>query len=376
MNLLILHSSSDLYGASKILLVTVKLFVKKGYKPIVVLGHHGPLSDKLIDAGAEVTFIRLGILRRKYFTPLGILDRVIVMLKAYSSLKQLIREKQINKVYSNTTAVLVGAFAARAMNVKHIWHIHEIIEKPKWLSNLLGILVNKYSNTVIVVSSAVQQCWAKYITSNKIQLVYNGIDYTPYLYPSNKLRTELGISENTVVIGMVGRVHYWKGQEYFLQIASLLNKKFSNLHFVMIGDAFPGYEHLYDTLLATISRENLQKKITNLGYRTDVAELLQGFDILVLPSILPDPFPTVILEAMASSKPVVATQLGGALEMIENGHNGIWIPVNEVSCAASKMEELIISQPLRDQMGENGKQKVLTYFSLESYENNIIKIFE
>lgn len=376
MNLLILHGSSDLYGASKILLVTVQFLLKKGYRPLVVLGHPGPLADKLLEAGAEVTYIRLGILRRKYKNPIGILNRLYVLMKAYQSLKRLIRDRQITTVYSNTTAVLAGAFAARSMGVKHIWHIHEIIESPKWLSFLLGKLVNSYSHHVLVVSTAVQQSWGRYVSADKLQLVHNGIDYAPYLQPSGKLRTELGVSEDTVVVGMVGRVHYWKGQNYFLQIASLLHRQFPQLHFVMIGDAFPGYEYLYDQLSAIIARENLQEKVTDLGYRTDVAELLQGFDILVLPSILPDPFPTVILEAMASGKPVVATQQGGALEMVENGYTGIWIPVNEAAQAAAAMEQLVFSQPLRKRMGDKGREKVLAEYSLEAFENKMIKVFE
>ncbi len=376
MNLLILHGSSDLYGASKILLVTVQLLIKKGYKPLVVLGHHGPLADKLVEAGAEVTYIRLGILRRKYKTPLGILNRLSVLIKAYRLLKRLIRERQIKTVYSNTTAVLAGAFAAKAMGIKHVWHIHEIIESPKWLSRLLGRLVNRFSHTVIVVSAAVQQSWGKYVKADKLQLIHNGIDYSPYLQASGQLRKELGVSEDTVVVGMVGRVHYWKGQDYFLQIASQLDKKFPDLHFVMIGDAFPGYEYLYQELSAIINKENLQKKLTNLGYRTDVAELLQGFDILVLPSILPDPFPTVVLEAMASGKAVVATRQGGALEMVDNGVTGIWIPVKEATRAAAAMEQLVTDPALRKLMGDKGRQKVLSEYSLEAFENKMIKVFE
>lgn len=376
MNLLILHGSSDLYGASKILLVTVQFLLKKGHRPLVVLGHHGPLADQLIEAGAEVMYLRLGILRRKYKTPLGILNRLSVLINAYRTIKRLIREREIETVYSNTTAVLAGAFAARAMGVKHIWHIHEIIESPKWLSRLLGMLVNRYSHTVIVVSAAVKQHWGQYVKAEKLQLVHNGINYSPYLQPSGKLRRELGVTDDTVVIGMVARVHYWKGQSYFLQIASLLQQQFPHLHFVMIGDAFPGYEYLYEQLSAIITQENLHEKTSDLGYRTDVAELLQGFDILVLPSILPDPFPTVILEAMAAGKPVVATQQGGALEMVENGHTGLWIPVNEARLAAAAMEPLVTDPGLRKLMGEKGRQKVLTQFSLEAFENKLINVFE
>jgi glycosyltransferase involved in cell wall biosynthesis len=248
MNILILHGSSDLYGASKILLVTVNLLKKRGHTITIVLTEHGPLVDELQKLGADILFIRLGILRRKYKSPKGLINRLMVMRKAYAAVKKLIREKDITLVYSNTTAVLAGAFAARSLGIKHVWHVHEIIQEPKWLYRFLGRLLNKYSDLVITVSEAVKKSWETFVATEKMQLVYNGIDYTPYLQPSRKLRNELHISDDVIIIGMIGRVHYWKGQEYFLEIATELAKKFSDLRFVMIGDVFPGYEYLYSKL--------------------------------------------------------------------------------------------------------------------------------
>ena len=376
MNILILHGSSDLYGASKMLLVTVDLCRKKGHHPIVVITENGPLALALEESGFEVIFIRLGILRRKYKSFTGIVNRLLVLYKAYYAIKRLVKEKNIELVYSNTTAVLAGAFVAKKMGIKHIWHIHEIIEKPIWLYHFMGRLINKYSDTVIVVSEAVKKSWGRFVAPKKLQLIYNGIDYSPYLLSSGKLRKELVITDDIVVIGMIGRVHYWKGQDYFLHIAAHLSRKYTALRFVMIGDAFPGYEYLYEEL-ATIKRtENIEALVYDLGYRTDVAELLHGFDILVLPSTLPDPFPTVILEAMASGKPVIATHHGGALEMINDQVTGLLIPIHDVEKASLVIEELIGNKERRIQMGEAGRKKVLTRYSLEAFENKMIKVLE
>ena len=376
MNILILNSTSDLYGASKILLAAVNLLTKKGHHPIVVLTENGPLVKDLQDAGAEVIFIRLGILRRKYKSLPGVVNRFMVLRKAYYSIKQLIRQRNITLVYSNTTAVLAGAFAAKSLGIRHIWHVQEIIESPKWLQRFLGKLLNNYSDAVIVVSEAVKTSWGKFVSREKLQLIYSSIDYLPYLHSSGKLREELGIPDETIVIGMIGRVHYWKGQDYFLRIAGNLSRKFPDLRFVMIGDAFPGYEYLYEELASLKKAENIESLVYDLGYRTDVAELLQGFDMLVLPSILPDPFPTVILEAMASAKPVVATRHGGATEMIDDGMTGILIPVNDPKEASALMETLIMDRAKRRLMGEAGRKKVLAHYSLEAFENKMIKVFE
>ena len=376
MNILILHGSSDLYGASKILLVTVKLLKKRGHIPVVVLSNNGPLVHELTQAGIEVVFVRLGILRRKYKSLSGMVNRIFVLRKAYPAIKKLITERNTDIVYSNTTAVLAGAFAARSTKTRHIWHVHEIIETPRWLYYFIGKLLGNYCETVIVVSEAVKKSWQQLVPANKIQVIYNGIDYAPYLLPADELRRELNIDNNTIVIGMIGRVHYWKGQDYFLAIAGALSRKFNHLRFVMIGDAFPGYEYLYDQLEGLKKTENIESIVSDLGYRSDVAILLPGFDILVLPSQLADPFPTVILEAMASAKPVVATSQGGALEMIDDGQTGILIPVRNAERAAQLMEKMITDTATRVTMGEAARKKVLNQFSFEAFENKMIKVFE
>lgn len=82
MNILLLHSSSDLYGASKILLGIVHLLKKRNHRVWVVLSEAGPISSELISAGATVVYIRLGILRRKYVSPSGIINRMLTIRKA------------------------------------------------------------------------------------------------------------------------------------------------------------------------------------------------------------------------------------------------------------------------------------------------------
>jgi glycosyltransferase involved in cell wall biosynthesis len=376
MKILILHGSSDLYGASKILLVTVETLKKNGHEVTVVLSDPGPLAGLLEASGIEIIYIRLGILRRKYKSLAGMLNRLWVLRKAYAAISRLILDRKIDFVYSNTTAVLAGAFAARKTRRPHIWHIHEILEQPFWLYRFLGNILNRYSDKLIVVSDAVKKSWARFVDEKKIHRIYNGIDYSSYLSATGTLRQELRISTDTVLIGMIGRVHPWKGQDYFLEIAKRLSERFSNLHFVMIGDAFPGNEYLYAEIAATIERYRLGTLVSDLGYQSNIPPLLHDFDILVLPSVLPDPFPTVILEAMAAAKPVVATAHGGAQEMLEDGITGVLIPLNNAAKAAAQFEQLILDKGYRERMGRAGRQKVLTDFPQEAFEKQMIKIFE
>jgi glycosyltransferase involved in cell wall biosynthesis len=208
-----------------------------------------------------------------------------------------------------------------------------------------------------------------------IRTVYNGIDADKFgIAQSGKLRSELALSQDHIIIGMIGRVHYWKGQEYFVKLASQIHKRYPSARFVMVGDAFPGYEHLYGRIHALISALELEGVVIDLGFRSDVPDLLVDFDIFVLPSTAPDPLPTVVLEAMATSKPVVATAHGGSVEMVVDGITGFLIPWDDEDKAFSIIEPMVRDKELRTRFGSAGRERVVRTFALSRYHAEIVEI--
>lgn len=376
MNLLFLHSSSDLYGASKILLAVTELCRKKGHNVTVVVSDNGLLCDRLRENGIEVILIPLGILRRKYINFSGILNRLSVTGSAYGKLKELCRQKKIDLIYSNTTGVIVGSFVARSLGIRHIWHVHEIIQRPKILFRVISWMLNREGNESLVVSEAVKKHWSRYIDPAKITVLYNGVDYALFADKKSDFRQELGIDQDTVVLGMVGRVHFWKGQDYFLKIAGVLHRQFPQLAFVLVGDPFPGYEYLYDEMDKIIDENNIRPNVYMAGYREDIVSIFNAFDIFMLPSLLPDPAPAVVTEAMAASKPVVVTEQGGAVEMIVNNESGILIPLDDARVAAEKIAPLVLNPALRQKMGANAYDRIVKHFSREVFNKAIIGIIE
>jgi glycosyltransferase involved in cell wall biosynthesis len=119
----------------------------------------------------------------------------------------------------------------------------------------------------------------------------------------------------------------------------------------------------------------VQDVVKQLGFRNDIPSIMQSIDLFLLPSQLPDPFPTVILEAMASGKPVIATQMGGALEMIEPGITGDFMPPNNAEVAANSIANWLNKEKLNT-AGLAARQRVLEKFSKEAWENKLIKIIE
>ncbi len=388
MRILLLHSSSDIYGASKIFLQTVALLRKSGHECTVVLSSTGPLQEELEKHGAKVHIINLGILRRQYFNPIGIINRFIKWRNASKQLSAIIQSEQIELVYSNTAAVLIGAWVARKNKIAHYWHLHEIIEQPKVLHAFLVWCMQTGADKIITVSDAVSACWKD---AGKIVRVYNGIEPIPQIATTN-LRAQYNIPDDAIVLGVAGRIHIIKGQSYFLNIASELLKLQSNtntstkIYFLIAGDPFPGQEYLVDQMLTKINELHLNNTVHYIGMVQNMADFYNAIDVLVVSSVLPDSLPTVILEAMQFSLPVVATAQGGAMEMIISQNNnythnastnptGILIPINNATVAAENINQLI-SKDIRLQMGAAGKQRVEEYFSVSAFEKNILSVIE
>lgn len=361
-----IYGSADLYGASKNLLRSLHGFRRLGWTSITVLPHDGPLVELIQADGFEVMLLEHGVIRRQNLNLSGMITFFKQLFTAHRQLSILIKKENIDLIYSNSNANIVGGLLRLTAPVKHIWHIHEIIEKPRWFKNILERFIKSTEDQVLCVSDAVRNNFSS-IPSEKLQLLYNGIDTTPFEEASYDLKAELGVSKDKVLIGMIARVNKWKGQFYFLEIAALLQKENPNLHFVLAGDAFEGYEYLYEELSNHIQRLGLQNIVSDLGFRNDVAELLSGLDIFVVPSILPDPLPTTVLEGMAAGKPVIATNQGGAKEMIVDGETGFLIPWDCPEVAVSSFQKLIDSPELRKKMGDAGQKRVAEHFNQEKY---------
>lgn len=391
MRILFLHSSSDTYGASKIFLQTVSIAQKNGHTAMVVLSNKGSLEQSLIDMGVEVQIVNLGIIRRQYFNLSGIINRFQKWRNAVGVLNEIIQSHQIDTIYSNTAAVLIGGFVARRNGLKHIWHIHEIIEKPAFLHRFLAWRFRATADQLIVVSKAVEQHWQHALPANKITQIYNGIEPIQ-VSSAPDFKSTFNIPSNALVIGMAARIHYWKGQSYFVEIArALLTKQklllqnssasqnqlneSSPLYFLIAGDPFPGYEYLLDELQAQLKDPIFEGRIFYVGLVKAMNVFYRSIDLLILPSQQPDPLPTVILEAMQYGIPVAATAQGGALEMVQENETGIFIPLDNAVIAAEKIHA-ILPKSTRHQMGAAGKERVNTYFSQAAFEKNMKAVFE
>lgn len=377
-NILYLHAGAELYGSDIVLLELIKKLDKSKFTPYVILPSSGPLVDKLLENNISVKIIEYPILRRKYFTPMGIVKYIRNYFRYSKILVDEVKNRNIDIIHINTSAVLEGIYIKRKLRKPLLWHIHEIILKPKIISKILAFFISK-SDKVVVVSNAVKKNLQDSKKNIKnIEVIYNGVDNLKFnkFNPNSYIRNEFKIPSDAIVVGMIGRVNSWKGQEDFLcAIEKVLNDR-NDVYAMLIGGVFNGEEWRIEKLKEKIEEMSCKDRIVIDTYRTDIANVHSLYDVFVLPSINPDPLPTVVLEAMASNTPIIAYKHGGVCEMVKDGYNGALVDVRDVHQLGLAIESLVVNKELRIIMGENSLERQKKLFSMNSYIKNFERVYE
>ena len=267
-NILLLHSSNDLYGASKIFLQLIDLFLSKDFNIHVVLPEKGKLDDLLNKKEITISYNELGVLRKKYLNPLGLVNRLVFNIKAIKFLSNYIKIHSIDLVYTNTSTILCGGIAAKKNGISSLFHIHEI-PRGNWLYEIFSSkIINRISHKVLVVSNSVKNHWQKNIDKDKIERVYNGI-----LFEKTNSSNEIDRNSDDYIITSVARLIPYKGHLYLIDIADELMKKSKKFKFLTVGDTLPSYAYYEKRLKQKVKNLGLENQILFMGFRNDISSI-------------------------------------------------------------------------------------------------------
>lgn len=377
--ILYLHAGAEMYGADKVLLELIKGLDSKEFEAHVILPNDGVLVEALRQVGAQVSVLDYPILRRKYFNPKGIADYIRSYNFYAKQIALYAREHNIDMVHNNTAAVLEGIYLKRKLKLPLIWHVHEIIVKPKAISDFINMLMGRYADKIVTVSQAVANHikQSPFIKDSQVKVIYNGVDNAVY-YPmdASSIREKFDIAQDALVIGMIGRVNAIKGQNDFIEAVEPLLEKNEQAVAFLAGGVFPGEEWRLEELDKRIASSSVVSQIHRIDYYDKTSELYNMFDIFVLPSIKPDSLPTVVLEAMACSKPVVGYNNGGIAEMVVDDKSGCLVKPNRPQELSNAISLLLDSSEKREKFGRVGYQRQKELFSLESYIKNFSEFYD
>jgi glycosyltransferase involved in cell wall biosynthesis len=288
----------------------------------VVLAEDGDLVGALRDAGARVDVLALEdgarslrrselALGRRQLAAGGALGRYILALRA------LLRDVRPDLVHTvSLKAGVYGSTAARLGGVPVVWHLHDHLTAgylPARAVAPMRALAGWWPSGLLVPSRSVLAT----VGRRRSGLL---TDVLPFPVPLPEAAVEP--REEVAVVGMLGRITPWKGQDVFLEAFAQAFPA-GDVHARIIGNALFGETDYEQELHAQAARLGIADRVEFTGFRTDVDAELRRLDVLVHASVLPDPLPGVVLEGMGMGLPVVAADAGGNPEHVVDGVNGL-----------------------------------------------------
>ncbi len=363
-NILLVHSSNDLYGASKILIKIIEVLIKLGHSVYLVLPEDGPLNNHKSLENVNLSIINLGIFRKKHFNFLGLVNRFICIIKSTFQIKKIINKYNIDLVYTNTSTVVSPTFAAYLKNIPSIFHVHEMPYGSNLYTKFLTKIFNLFSNKIITVSNSTRDFWLKKgVIHDKITMINNGFNFD---FSSTKK-----IFENKVVFTNISRIIPYKGHLFLINLFNEILKNRKDLILQIVGDTLPYYEDYLNKLKLLVREYKIEKNVFFLGYRNNIKSILRSSNFFIHTPINPDPFPTVIFEAIQSKTPVISTDNGGAREILNDFRNGLLVDFNDVEKSTQLILNYINDFGLQKKNVENSIKFITENFKEESFSNEI-----
>lgn len=286
-----------------------------------------------------------------------------------------IREHDINVIQTHGYKSNAIGFVLRMLcRCPWIGFAHGYIDdnRRNRIYNRVDRLVLRKADRVVAVSGSMKALLARHgVPEGKISVVHNAID--PKAAVPGASRDEVlrrhGLAPDDLVVGVIGRLNPEKGQMIFLRAMEKAARAAPGVKALIIGD---GQDR---PALENFCRETgLAGRVLFLGYQDKVADYYQILDLLVLPS-LSEGLPNTILEAMSFGIPVLASEVGGVPEVIENG-NGVMVPPGDAEALAAGMIKLLGDRALRQAIGSKGRQSLVPRFAAAGRAQRIAGLYE
>jgi len=281
----------------------------------VVVPAEPPLRTELEAAGITVHIVPMRRISRSH-RPLDWVEYALAWPVTVARLASVLRRSSIDVVHTNSFHSWYGFAAAWLVRRPHCWHGREIVVQSRAALALERFLIPRCSTRVLAMSHAI----AAQLPGVDVIVVHETPDPDEFRPGrAGRFRARAGIADEAVLVGAAGRVDTWKGFDVLLDAFADVRAARGDVELVVAGGTVRGKESLFDELAA---RAHDTPGVHWVGPRDDVADLLADLDLFVLPSTEPEPYGLVLVEALMSGAPVVATDAGGPPEILEEAEPG------------------------------------------------------
>lgn len=349
-------------GLEQVVLNLIKKLNRQRYQPYVAcLRETGGLKTELEQIGVKVIEFNRG----------DGLD-----LKLPFDFARVLRREKIAILHTHDLGpYLYGALAAKLARVPILVHTeHSYLTQNTKILKIAERILSFGTDVIISDSLDVTRFLVKeqHINPKKIQTIYNGIDVSLFQTNTNgsSLKTMLGLPPEARIVGTVGRLVPVKDQRTLISAMVPIVSADESVHLALVGDG-----PLRDELTALARDLGIRSQVHFLGNRRDVHKLLPLFDVFVLPS-LSEGLSLSLLEAMACHRPVITTNVGGNLEIIDRPEVGILVRPGDVAALTTEIRQMLYQPELAEKLGRQARRQVEARFSLEKMAENYEAIYE
>lgn len=358
---------------------------KNRYSPIVGFHSNNLFVDKLSESGIETIVVDYpepvtfgdARLDKLFFPVRKIVNLFKMLLLPALRYARLLKKHKIQLVHlSNSIAGNhIWILACMITGIKCITHETGFIKKYTSVDRFFA----KRMHAIICVSRAVfENMNRQSMNFPCITVIHNGLyeNRCSIEKASDKLKSEWGIEPDAPVIGVVGNIRVWKGQETLVRATAILKNKYKNIRCLVVGDTTPGDVPYLEKLKRICKEKNIENNVILTGFQGHPLDYINIMDIFVHTSIEPEPFGIVILEAMFLSKPVITTTIGGPAEIIEDGISGILIKPDEPQLLAEAIDSLLADKMLSEEYGAAAFEELKKDFTMKKNAESVMRIYD
>lgn len=371
--ILFVFSSTEFYSGADSVVTQLGFYLKKIFSVAGVFPDRGDLYKKWHEKNTNsfiIPFIPAG--RHSLTFPRIFLYLTVNILYSFFLSWQIIFCKvdilHINDIY-NIQAMLIGRLTCR----KVVVHVHAGVFPSNKIKKFILLLAEFLAHRLVFVSNSVAELWYEgRLFSPKATIIHN-------MYPDKEYFDPLkyaGKKKQRFVVGMVSKMCREKGHKYFIEIAKKLHdSEYRDVEYHIVGGKIRGHEAYYAEIINRINASGLKEDFVLFGKIKNVAEKISGMDVFVHTPDFPDPFPTVVLEAMMMKKPVICFRVGGIPEQLIDGESGILVSYGDVDRLADEIVKLYNNPALREKIGEQARNHVLSQFDKDKIIGEFAELY-
>jgi len=289
------------------------------------------------------------------------------MFECVSALEKIIRNEKVDIVHARSRVpALIAYLACRRTGVDFLTTCHGYYSQNIF-SHVMG-----WGKLVIVISEIIGRHMIDHfgVQPENIRLIHRSVDIDKFNF---RARQPGGSS---FVVTIVGRITPLKGHVYFLKAMAKVLRQLPYVRVRIIGDAGPGKQAYKESLLLLTKRLGIEDRVEFMGNRSDIPQLLSESDVLVLSTVTQEAFGRVIIEAQAVGVPVIATNVGGVVDIVEHEKTGLLVLPKDPDSLAAAIVRLANDRKLGDVMAVEARRRVEQKYTLDKMALSTLAVYD